>query len=240
MEKPPGILVHPTKPDSEPTLLEGLRALFCYEEAVWGGVSPIHRLDRETSGLLLVAKNRGAASALCQMMQNGEIRKEYLAVCFGWPREEEWETEGAIVKASQVGESKVWLRRMVHPAGKPARTRFRAVLRFERGGEKYALVLAEPLTGRTHQIRIHLAQSGLPVVGDKVYARGEEWFLHFLEKGNSKELLDSLKLPRQALHSFRLRFEFGGRRYDVRSVIPPDWGELMVGVRLPEGFEFGQ
>ncbi|MCS7008373.1 MAG: RluA family pseudouridine synthase [Chthoniobacterales bacterium] len=233
IEKPPGLLVHPTKPNSEPTLLEGLKALFCYEETIGGIVTPIHRLDRETSGLLLVAKNHHAASSLSQAMQNGLIQKNYLALCFGWPTEHRWEVEGPILKASSVGQSKVWLRRTLHPNGKPAHTFFTTIACFQIEMEKFSLILATPTTGRTHQIRIHLAKSNLPIVGDKVYARGEEWFLHFLEKGLTNDLLNSLKLPRHALHSFRLTFEHKGIHYDVISELPTDWLPLVDLNSLP-------
>ena len=121
----------------------------------------IHRLDAETSGVLLFAKTPGALKALSELFEAGEVEKKYLAVVEGIPRENCW------VCDLKIGEEPSARSRMrIDPdTGKDALTEFKVVQ--TKGGR--ALVEARPLTGRTHQIRVHLAASGTPIVGDAIY-----------------------------------------------------------------------
>ena len=144
MNKPAGLLVHPTKPDGPRTLWDGLRDLLGYEIANGGQVSLINRLDRETSGIVLVAKSSRAARAAAMAMQEGKIRKSYLAVVSGWP-EQEFEIEAPILRLGAVAESKIHLQRAVHPSGAAAHTRFSVLSRIERPGGRFALLAANPL-----------------------------------------------------------------------------------------------
>lgn len=201
VDKPAGLLAHPTKPGGPVTLWDELKGLLSYELANGGQVSLINRLDRETSGVVLVAKSAPAARAAGLAMQRGEIRKDYLALVFGHPAWEETEVDAPIARQGEVEPSRVWLRRCIHAAGVPARTRFQVLSRHERpGGKAFSLVRAQPLTGRTHQIRVHLAHAGHPVVGDKLYADGEGHYLDFVASGWSPRMEAALWLPRHALH----------------------------------------
>ncbi len=221
VEKPPFLLVHPTKPSSARTLWGELKQLLAFEIANGGQVSIVNRLDRETSGLVLVAKNAAAARRFGLLMQEQRIAKEYLAIVWGWP---EWEAESVDAPLARQGAhvpSAIWLKQMIHPLGAPARTDFRVEERFTRGvnGERFAIVRAFPHTGRTHQIRVHLASLGHPIVGDKIYGPDERLYLEFIETGWTPELERQLLLPRHALHSAALEIE-GGERWT--SSLPPD------------------
>jgi len=129
----------------------------------------VHRLDAETGGVLLLAKSPGALRALGELFESRQVAKVYLAVVHGIPRQREWGCELRLMPDSG------WLGRVKVDArhGKDAATRFRILKIGSRPGrEDCALVEARPLTGRTHQVRVHLAATGHPVVGDPLYGSG--------------------------------------------------------------------
>ncbi|MEY3481856.1 MAG: hypothetical protein RIQ71_2631, partial [Verrucomicrobiota bacterium] len=230
VDKPAGLLTHPTRPDGAPTLWDGLRALLAYELANRGQLSIITRLDRETSGLVLLALTRSRARAFGLAMQRGEIEKEYLAAVVGAPGWDEKIVDAPIVRQGDVQYSKIWLKRCVHASGADARTEFRVAKRFVVGGREMALVRARPLTGRTHQIRVHLAHAGFPVVGDKIYGGREEAYLEFIETGWTRKLASELLLPRHALHACGLSFLDQNERRKVAADLPPDMTALVAGL----------
>lgn len=227
VEKPPFLLVHPTKPGGPRTLWSELRNLFAYEIANGGQISLINRLDRETSGLMLVAKTSAAARRLGLLMQEQHIAKEYLAVVFGWPN---WETQivdAPLARQGAHGCSAIWLKQMIHPQGAAAQTEFVVRQRFtRRDGGQFAVVTAKPLTGRTHQIRVHLASLGHPLVGDKIYGNDEQNYLRFIEAGWTPELERALLLPRHALHSSMIAVAGEGV---WRVELPPDLERFIRG-----------
>jgi 23S rRNA pseudouridine1911/1915/1917 synthase len=219
-----------------------LRDLFAFEIAGGGQISIVNRLDRETSGLVLVAKTSAVARRFGLLMQHQRVKKEYLAIVWGWPEWEHYVVDAPLDRQHKHQESVIWLKQMIHPCGAPAQTEFRVERRFAKRSvasssaasrlplpgqeedesegrkkfhanqsacseEKFSLVRAIPLTGRTHQIRVHLASVGHPVVGDKIYGPDEQLYLRFIETGWTPELQKRLLLPRHALHSAKLASE---------------------------------
>lgn len=228
VDKPPFLLAHPTKPNGAATLWKELRELLAFEVANGGQVSIVNRLDRETSGLVLIAKTTAAARRFGMLMQQRRLKKEYLAIVWGWP---EWEGKIADARLDRQGkhrQSAIWLKQTIHPAGAAAQTEFRVGRRFTKSecGNKFSLIRAVPLTGRTHQIRVHLASVGYPIVGDKIYGPDEQLYLRFIQTGWTPELERQLLLPRHALHSTKLAID---SEIEWNSPLPVDLAEFCSG-----------
>jgi 23S rRNA pseudouridine1911/1915/1917 synthase len=223
IDKPPFLLIHPTKPDGTRTLWQELRRLFAFEIAAGGQVSIVNRLDRETSGLVLIAKKADVARRFGLLMQRRQLKKEYLAIVLGWPEWQRKIVNAPLVRQGKHEHSAIWLKQTIHPAGAAAQTELHVERRFVRSpgrerppgaplermrpAEKFSLIRATPHTGRTHQIRVHLASIGHPIVGDKIYGPDEQLYLRFIEIGWNPELERELLMPRHALHSARLAIE---------------------------------
>jgi 23S rRNA pseudouridine1911/1915/1917 synthase len=223
IDKPPLLQVHPSKPSDEATLWDLLRGLLAFELVNGGQVSIINRLDRETSGLVLIAKTREAARRFCTLMERGRIAKQYLALVSGWPEADRFTIDASMLRQGERLPSRIYLKQCVHPGGAPACTRFQVARRFDRGG-RFALVRAFPETGRTHQIRVHLAHAGHPVVGDKIYGPNEGHYLEFIETGWTPALAGALLLRRHALHSARLEIPDEGLAWEAP--LPADMADF--------------
>ena len=222
VDKPAGLPMHPTARYLVGTLVTLARAMAKEGEKP----DPAHRLDRETSGLVVCGLRPQVTRALKLAFAAGRVHKAYLAIVEGAPREDEFEVDAPLA----VGGETVRIRVVVDAKnGKPARTRFRVLARHEIGGEKFALVRCEPLTGRQHQIRAHLSHRGFPIVGDKIYGRDERIFVRFTEKALTDGDWKLLRLTRHALHAAQIAFPHprDGREVKLESPLPADLAEFL-------------
>ncbi|MDO4528467.1 MAG: RluA family pseudouridine synthase [bacterium] len=225
VDKAAPLLTHPTGEKNEPTLWHGVRDLLVYELATGGQVSFINRLDRETSGITLVAKTAEAAGELGKAMQNRLLHKEYYAVVQGIPLWQRAICAEPILRMADVAETRVYVRQCCHPQGKSCRTEAEVLQRCPESNR--ALVLCRPHTGRMHQIRVHMAYLGHPLVGDKIYGGDESCYLDFMAQGWTPQLEARLGIPRHALHACRLRFPWQGEEICVESPLPQDLAALL-------------
>jgi len=226
VDKPAGLAVHPTARHFKGTVTAILRDRF-------GDDRPriTHRIDRETSGILVCAKTKPAERRLKQGFENRRIHKDYLAIVSGIPAWDEALLDGPLRPATT---GKLRVRMEVAPPGEgqPARTRVRVLERVRDA----ALVQASPETGRQHQIRVHLMAAGHPVVGDKLYAHDEALFVAYYEAGMTDDLLARLGLARQALHAHRIALAHPatGAPLVLESPLPADLQDFLDGRRSPQ------
>lgn len=216
VDKPAGVLSHPTDKvfaNTVTSLMKNQRPELVPRLA--------HRLDRETSGVLLLSKDVTTAGALYRLFLSRQVRKEYLAVVLG---RVEWRSklvdapigrEGAEIRVRQaVGE------------GQSAVTEFELV----EAGETFSLVRARPRTGRLHQIRVHLASLGHPVAGDKLYIGAGESYMKAVRKELKDEDLTALGASRQLLHAHRLTLPHPATKEPLEIVapVPADFKALFL------------
>jgi len=186
-----------------------------------------HRLDRETSGCLVVARDRGAAVVVKQAFATKQaVQKEYLAVVHGHPPWDREVTLDVPLRLAQPGDPTrlPHVRMLPGPGGLPSITRVRVVAH----AGAYALVRCLLVTGRQHQIRAHLAAAGYPIVGDKLYAHGDDAFIRYCDEGLVPELAARFVLPRHALHAARVTFPHpDGGAVTAEAPLPADLAALL-------------
>ncbi len=225
------LLTHPAQLQNEASLWQGLQQLYCYDIAIGNGLSLINRLDRETSGIVLVAKHFEAASALGRAMQQRLMKKSYLAVVHGRPNWYFSSCREGILRMSDVVESQVRVRQCTHAEGKFCHTDFTRLKTVEARMRRpqLSLIACQPHTGRMHQIRVHLEHLGHPIVGDKIYSTDGQGYLDFIEQGWTEALAQQLILPRHALHASSLEFPHpqDGRTIRVDCPLPADMADLL-------------
>jgi 23S rRNA pseudouridine1911/1915/1917 synthase len=218
IDKPAGLVVHPAPGHRSGTLVNALLHHVTDLSGIGGVLRPgiVHRLDRDTSGLMIVAKNDQAHRALSSALKRREIRRLYITAAWGHLAQDTLEVDAAI------GRSRSDRKRMaVLSDGRSARTRFRRLARWRAAD----LLQAELETGRTHQIRVHLAHIGHPVVGDAVYGAQAVRGAGGPDQLWAKEL--ARRVSRQFLHAAQLRFRHprGGAELRFDSKLPPELSE---------------
>ena len=206
VNKPAGLVCHPTKTDERSSLIGRARL---HLSATGERPHLVNRLDRETSGVVIIAKNATAAGELGLIWQGRSVRKTYWAIVHGLVREESFVIDAPLGKDDA---SAVAIKDKVRADGAGAQTEGRVLRRFQREGGPFSLVEVQPRTGRKHQIRIHLAHIAHPIVGDKLYGLDERFYLDFVMGKLSPEQSQQLILPFQALHGRSLEFEFRGEK----------------------------
>jgi 23S rRNA pseudouridine1911/1915/1917 synthase len=218
VNKPADLLSHPTDKIQRHTVLGLLRHI----RPDLKTLHLLHRLDRETSGALALAKTKPAARAWAESMERREIKKEYLAVVKGTPHPREGVIDLPIGRES--GDIKV--RQGVHvPGASPALTRYK-VLESRRA---ISLVRAYPETGRLHQIRVHLAAWGHPILGDVLYQGQGELYLKMTRRQLTAQDREQTGFHRLALHAARLRFNHPvtTRPLDISALLPADLSDFL-------------
>ena len=199
VDKPAGLLVHPAHDDSGPSVVDYARQISSDPDPDRPGI--VHRLDRDTSGLLILAKTAEAKRVLQQAFKERQVHKTYTMLVHGHP-----EPPRALLRLP-VGRTSDPTKRGVAPDGRPAETSY-AVVKTYPG---FSLIQAEPTTGRTHQLRVQFKHLGHPVVGDQLY--GHE---------------PNLGLARQFLHASRLQLKApGGSAVDLGSPLPPELEQVL-------------
>jgi 23S rRNA pseudouridine1911/1915/1917 synthase len=223
VDKPSGLPVHPSATYHKNTLTYLLRQRF-------GPNAPqiAHRLDRETSGLLLCGRTRAAERDLKTGFENRRVSKRYLAIVRGVMPED----EGRIELPMDQAKEGLHILMEVRPEGEgyPSVTRYRVVAR----RDDATLVSLAPESGRQHQLRVHLSALGFPIIGDKLYGpEGSQPFLDYIETGMTDELRQRLGHDRQALHAYELEFMHPskGEPMTLRAPLADDlvglWGESL-------------
>ncbi len=233
IDKPPGLVVHPAAGNPDGTLVNALIAHCGASLGGIGGVARpgiVHRLDKDTSGLLVAAKTDRAMASLAKQFAAHTVQRAYNAVVWGSPRLGDGMIEG------DIGRNPFDRKRMavVRNAGKAARTRYRVIERFGDAGRPLASLLECRLeTGRTHQIRVHLTHLGHPLIGDPSYGKARVAPRAKTEAEVTAYAAAS-GFPRQALHAWLLGFQHPTTHEDIRfeSAWPADFSGLVEALRL--------
>lgn len=215
VNKPGGIVCHPSKNGPWSSLAGAFREYLGVET-----LHLVHRLDRETSGLILMAKHRKAARITQMAFQNRQVEKSCIGILQGDL------AEPVLVnrKLARDPESAVYVKQTVRNSNsaQAARTYFEPLS----NSAGFTLVRIAPLTGRKHQIRAHAAWLGTPLVGDKIYGSDDRLYLEFIEYGWLPHMAEKLHLSRQALHALRLRFSAPEFNAEFDAPLPEDMREF--------------
>lgn len=227
INKPAGLVCHPTKNGEWSSLIGRLRLYLQQPGSPDAPVSGhlVNRLDRETSGVVIAAKNPATAGELGKIWETRAIEKEYVAIVHGHVSVDSGVIDAPLGKDEH---SKVAVKDRVRPDGSPAQTEFFVEQRFVRSSNMspepraFSRLRLLPRTGRKHQIRIHLAHLGHPIVGDKIYGGDEDCYLALVEDRLTDDQRQKLIFANQALHARALRFVWRDRPVEF-SCEPEKW-----------------
>lgn len=212
LSKPAGMVVYPCAGHKEGTLMNALAYHFKKLATVGAPIRPgvVHRLDKDTSGVIVIALDDKAYYGLVEMFKKRQVKKEYLAIVYG-------ELKGSGTITLPIGRAEHDRKKMSTKAKrtKEAITEWQAVENFK----NYTLVKVKIITGRTHQIRVHFSAIGHPLLGDRTYGRKT-----YIEKGNKK-----IPVLRQMLHAWRIEFKHPvtGENLKFESALPQDMRNIM-------------
>ena len=239
INKPAGMMVHAGAGATEDqrnrgTLVNALLHHFATLSAVGGEMRPgiVHRLDKETSGLIVVAKNDEAHRKLAAQFARREVKKTYIALVHGWPKKD----RGTI--SSSISRDSVRRTRMTTrgPAGRDAVSHYSVLRRLDTAFGKFTLLEIKIDTGRTHQIRVQMASLGHPVVGDALYGAPREMRAR---RGRATDEGGAISLPRNFLHAARLELLHPriGKPIALESPLPPELQAFLSTIEreLPDG-----
>jgi 23S rRNA pseudouridine1911/1915/1917 synthase len=201
INKPAGLVCHPTKGDDRSSLVGRVR-LHLGGDAVF---HLVNRLDRETSGVVMVAKTDAAARELRKIWEGRRVRKEYRAIVHGRVMDNGGTIDAPLGRDEA---SRVAIKDCVRADGAASRTDFEVMQRFTRTEGEFTWLKLLPHTGRKHQIRIHLAHIGHPIVGDKLYGGDEDLYLALVEDRLTDVQWKRLILPSHALHARAVSFHW--------------------------------
>jgi len=224
INKPAPLPVHSVGSYGEKNLLSILRMMPEFKNIE---LKTPHRLDAETSGILVLAKTEDAAKSLSRQFSESKVEKIYKAIVFGSPPE----IKGIISASLGYDESSPFALRKVVDRGETALTEYRLVS----SSERYSIIELHPLTGRTHQLRVHCSFIGCPIVGDKLYI-DPSLFLRYASGGIDDLILERLKLPRLALHAVSIKFFHPSLKKEVSYNAPLP--EMLIDFALKEGLYF--
>lgn len=219
-DKPSGLLIAPDRWDKSRVNLMGL-----VHERMGDGVANVHRIDADTSGLVLCAKSKPALDMLSGQFQSKTVQKVYHALVVGAPAMDEYAVD-FVLKEDEAAPGRMCV---VKKHGKAAVTQFRVL---ERLG-KFTHVECRPLTGRTHQIRVHLAASGTPILNDRFYGNDTALLLSDLKRGYKGRDEERPLIGRLALHAARLTFTHPLTRepFTLESPLPDDFSVALKYLR---------
>lgn len=205
IDKPAGIPVHPSILHYDNSLSNGIKYYFDNIK-LNKKIRPVNRLDRNTSGIVIFAKNEYVHDALSKQMQNDIFLKEYITICNGL-----FEEKTGIIDAPIARKENSIIERCVNPTGAPAITHYKVLKEFEIDGKIFSELLISLETGRTHQIRVHMAYLGHPIIGDSLYGS------------------EAILINRQALHAYRVEFihPISRQKIIITSNIPKDMSDII-------------
>jgi 23S rRNA pseudouridine1911/1915/1917 synthase len=224
VDKPPGLVVHPAPGHPAGTLVHGLLEHCRDLSGIGGRLRPgiVHRLDKDTSGLVVVAKHDRAHAFLSEQFKAGKVNKRYVAIVHGIVREQSGKIDLPIARHAKKRKQMC----VATSGGRKALTFWR---RMEFLGRKFSLLSVRPKTGRTHQIRVHLSYMGHPVVGDAVYGYKKSWWKKNFPQGGGEAFIGT----RQMLHAETLGFIHpeSGKYCEYHAPLPPDMEQVVQALK---------
>ena len=223
INKPVGLVVHPGAGNEDGTMVNALLHHCGDSLSGIGGVKRpgiVHRLDKDTSGLIMVAKNDFAHNGLSAQLSDRSLSRVYHALCWGVPNLIQGKVDAPVGRDAQ---NRVRMSVTSHTKGREALTYYKAIETFGTGEETLSLMECRLQTGRTHQIRVHMQHIGFPLIGDTLYGAQKTKQISLLNRGGFRDdtIQDAvLNFPRQALHAGEIRFIHPRSEEEMRFIAP--------------------